>query len=261
MKHLAKLICLLAVLLLASPPAVQAGPNYYMQWDNQFWNVAQGGRLTGYWWDGTPSPATDISSRLKGGFWCVDDNDYINYSQPPMTVDVTSIGTGWSSSLARKGGLVATQFRNDHGSDGLTPQQRYKLAAALIAGYVTDIPGYSTGIHGLSDHTNLGDPVTSHDLDIQKVIWWTLDFQTYPGGPTAEDISSNSTRMAIFAAAKTWVLANQTDVRFNSWLLFSPPGAAGTTQAFLGEVPEPAFLGFLAVGLTGLYLARRRRLS
>jgi hypothetical protein len=57
----------------------------------------------------------------------------------------------------------------------------------------------------------------------------------------------------------------------NGWTLYVTPlaGSAFTsggeiqTQVLNGRfevVPEPAFLGFLAVGLTGLYVARRRRL-
>jgi hypothetical protein len=47
----------------------------------------------------------------------------------------------------------------------------------------------------------------------------------------------------------------------NLWL---QDGGAANHVTIMGRfevVPEPAFLGFLAVGLTGLYVARRRRLA
>jgi hypothetical protein len=263
MRKVVNLVCLLVALLLAAPSAMHAGYSIQMGYPNlplEPFSVGgangvngTGGRFTGRWFGGT----TDITSRLIGGFWCVDVNNWL--STDKMSVDVTTIGAGYVSGNARKQGAT---FVNDNGT--YDAQYRYKLAAALIAGYVPgsggDYNGYSDGIKSPSNGTSV--TADGDDTDIQAVIWWALD--TNPTGSSGLHVTSlTAAQSTLYANAKTWLSnGHLNDPIFNRWLLFSPPSAGQPgNQAYLGEVPEPAFLGFLAAGLTGLYIARCRRLA
>jgi hypothetical protein len=249
-RTVAKVICVLAVLLLVAPSSMHA--SYFLQMTGAepfavggVGNVGgTGGRFTGNWYDGT----TDITNKLIGGFWCADANAYLSTTK--MAVDVTQIGAAYVPALSRKEGAA---FAHDNGV--YNAQFRYKLAAALIAGYYG--VGYSDGIKSPTNGTTVIANAT--DTDIQAVIWYALD------DPTAGGMHAvlNAGQLALYANATAWLNVNLNDVRFNRWLLFSPPSAhvGDLCQPFLGEVPEPVFLGFLAVGLTGIYLARRRRLA
>lgn len=228
-------------------------------------NAANGGRFTGTI-SGNGIYSFYQTAKFVGGFWCVD-GDYTVTVPGSYRAHVTGIGTEWALAAtehgvgARKNGA---SFKHSIliGVNEATAQQRYKIAAALIGGYVSvsGYSGYSDGIKKPTDGTVKN--ADNRDRAIQQAIWYALDevgqYTDYGHVDLGADYEESATWLE---AARAFVAGNESDARFNRWALISAYGASSTTlhQAFLGEVPEPAFLGLLAVGLTAVYFRRKRR--
>jgi hypothetical protein len=235
--------------------------------DNIIWvaGLGGGGRFNGY--AGTTSnPSTLIN------LWCVDSQLTFNrgtvYQANILTFD--SIGGTYNIRYEDLGYGSATgtdYFRIALPASvsvaNTAPQQaafRYRMAAWLITQYQAG-PTYEA-----SDYYSPAD--TARNDAIQTAIWAAMD--TQGNNP---NLTLSGDALTWFNDAATFVGNNYNDPLFSRWAVVSawvigtslsntdgnPNSGLGVVQTFLTEVPEPGFYGLLALGLSGLWLAIKRR--
>lgn len=233
------------------------------------------------------------------GFWCVDDQEAFSFGESGLanvtllsdTALINSTQTHYgtvtnSSNTSNPGQWLNTgALPAPYGSSSLasanTADDRYTLAAYLVTQY----NGFDAGINGN----------TAEDDAIQQAIWaitnTTLTTADDPGiyennyrSLTATTGSANIDSVAYWvnqALQNAGNSVNTSDWAVVSWgadasgNLYEAPwndSSGSTNQTFLVELsnpsstthnnglsPEPGFYGALAVGLSGLFYAARRR--
>jgi len=239
-------------------------------------------------------------SGTSAAFWCVDDQEAFGFGQTGLAnVTLLSNTAVINSASTHYGTVTNTSSPSSPGqwlntgtgassstpglADAMTAQNRYTLAAYLVAQY----QGFDTSI--------LGGAAQAEDDAIQQAIW-AITNTTLPQGALNGGIYENNNRSvnATTGAGNVdssayWInqaITHYGDVVQSGWAVVSWGAAAdgtlyqgpyyasqSTNQTFLVELgsgpqittggsglaPEPGFYAALAVGLSGLFFAVRRR--
>lgn len=269
-------LLLLSLVAQAGPTVSPVGENLYFKvgtnssLDDIIWvdSLGGGGRFNGY--AGTTSnPSTLIN------LWCVDSQLTFNrgtvYQANILTFD--SIGGSYNIRYEDLGyGSTGSDYFRIALPDSVSvldtaPEQaafRYRMAAWLITQY-QDGSAYDNTDYYSPDDTARNDA-------IQTAIWAAMDTQ---GNNPSLTLSNGATQVTEssywFNQAANFVANNYNDPFFNRWAVVSAwvigtslsntdeTTGLGVVQTFLTEVPEPGFYGLLALGLSGLWLAIKRR--
>ena len=198
--------------------------------------------------------------------WCVDSQYYIssganNYKGDVVLLsDIAANPNQVHFGNVTGAGWTAVNF-GDAAKNNATA--RYKMAAYLIEQYTN----FSTNpLQGPS-------PTQTRDVAIQGAIWWLMKNNanyggavgTNPGGTSLDPNGPGDQDREYWIAEAS---AHYTEVQ-HTWavvsggVLGSDPWNIDTTKAYqtflVAVVPEPGFYGLLALGLSGLFCAVRRR--
>ena len=205
---------------------------------------------------GTVTHSNNGLSPQLSNFWCVDAQEDVSFGDAGYANFVSLADISSHPDLVRFSGV--TNGPGDHWTDTALPDSaatRYAMAAWLVQQY----QGFN----------NVGGPVISSfnnpvDDAIQRAIWTITNNSTLPGGyynPTDSTIGAWITEAAKFS--------NYSTVDTSAWAVVSwdadpVTGALASPgrQTLLVQVaptPEPSFYGALAVGLSGLFVAVRKR--
>lgn len=231
-------------------------------WQGGYAAAGGGGSFTGSIQNKT---GTTLQPAIATALWCVDSQltfSSTNNAQANIIrladVDNTSIeginakaATRYANISAAGGGLG--QWRYDLGAGFNDAKVRFSMAAYLIQNaYVYDPLGQTAKL------SNSTLAIRNQNDAVQRAIWAIM-----LNGPTGgTDFYSNATVQSWITQAKS----SFSQVDTSKWAVvtwdvdplgnFQGPGQ----QTFLVEVvPEPGFYGALALGLSGLVVAVRRR--
>jgi hypothetical protein len=216
---------------------------------------------------GNSTGTAPLANTTRINLWCVDNQlsfePWKAYQANILTLNY--IGGAYDiryENLPLNGDGFANPIPNNLGVANLSPDQaafRYRMAIWLVTQY--------EGAGGAGDYRN---PLNNdRNKAIQHAAWAVMD-TTGNGPATAINAYSKNghTSSYWFNEAATWVAGNFNHNLFKRWAVVSAWNTAGglsnnpasdRVQTFLTEVPEPGFYGLLALGLSGLFVAIKRR--
>ncbi len=222
----------------------------------------------------SPNPSSTLGA-LETTFWCIDSQLFFNMNEQNMTANITRLDQVASAAAdtVRYQNINAlaptnpgwTNDVNGAASGLVSATERFRMAAYLVTLY----DGFSSNPTSLS-----GGP--KNDA-IQRAIWGIMHNNVSPTGGTSTfdaylGTDSQATKESRSGYWRDLAVASFTSVDMTRWAVVSWVAEGGllTTgtpdspnkQTFLVQVvPEPGFYGALALGLSGLVVAVRRRSS
>jgi len=241
--------------------------------------IACGGEFTG-----TLGIGTANSSPVDINFWCVDSQEDFSFGQgglaqvvalPQIASDPSNVrysqvtdgtsGPVWSNQTISLPTSIVASGSVTLASDATT---RYEMAAYLVSQF----PGFASSVDGSNPESTA----------IEGAIWDIMSnntptenaFSYFPALGTAGSPGVDDVDYWIYQASLASNYdSTATDFAVLSWGAVDPNGltsiGSGNAQTFLVELspgvvtnnstPEPAFYGALAIGLSGLVFAARRR--
>ncbi len=219
----------------------------------------------------TGNPGNPLGS-LETTFWCVDSQLFFNTNEQNLKANITRLDqvAGAAVNTVRYQEInalapTAPGWTNDvnGASPGLvSATERFRMAAYLVSQYT----GFSSNPVGMASG--------ARNDAIQKAIWAIMHNNVSPSGGTsvfdsynnADPLSTKETKSGYW---RDQAVANFTSVNMTKWavvswiadngILETNPDSADKQTFLVQVVPEPGFYGALALGLSGLVVAVRRR--
>ncbi|MCX6595967.1 MAG: PEP-CTERM sorting domain-containing protein [Acidobacteria bacterium] len=220
----------------------------------------------------TPNPA-NVLGNLETTFWCVDSQLFFNTNEQNLKANITRLDqvAGAAANTVRYQEISAlaptapgwTNDVNGAAAGLVSATERFRMAAYLVSQY----DGFSSNPVAMTG--------TAKNDALQKAIWAIMHNNVSPAGGTSTfDLVTGADNTLALQQAKSdyWrqqAVANYATVDMTRWavvswiadggILETNPDSADKQTFLVQVVPEPGFYGALALGLSGLVVAVRRR--